>query len=328
MPGYTFVPIQKDMSALKDIVDGHKKKGTYAGSEENWDKEVISYLKKHCANAEKQAEAHLEYVLERRNRCKGLIEGIEARLKNKNRGDADYDWIAKQPAEIARLAKEIADDGGALVDALIEYRGGWPATAKETLSEKAQDLVQPFKDTRQKGINERDKTAVGYRERCKEYVTRATEFAKLAAQLQKKGDVNVGEFREDVAEIKKKMKDGGDAILKLIDQKKGTVTTVIAFGARDPKKDPVKPDELKVADGLVLHYAAAAKEARGSVKTLKVLLNGLETRGNAAGPGWKEEALKAVKNAKDEFKKAEEASETITENEAKLKKILEKLKKK
>ncbi len=98
-----------------------------------------------------------------------------------------------------KLAKEIADDGSALVDALIEYRGGWPATVKETLSEKAQGLVQPFVDTRMKGINERDKTAVGYRERCKEYVTRATEFAKLAAQLRKKGDVDVAAFKEDIS---------------------------------------------------------------------------------------------------------------------------------
>ena len=277
---------------------------------------------------EKHAEAHLKYVLERRDTCKGIIEGIETRLKNKNRSDADYDWIARQPAEIAKLAKEIADDGGALVDALIEYRGGWPATVKETLSEKAQDLVQPFVDTRMKGINERDKTAVGYRERCKEYVTRATEFAKLAAQLRKKGDVDVADFKEDIAEIKKKMTDGGNAILELIHKRESQFKTVTAFGSRDRKTNPLKPDELKVAEGMVSHYAAAAKEARGSLKTLKVLLNGLETRGNAAGPGWKDEALKAVKNAKDEFKKAETAAKTLTDNEENLKKILEKLKKK
>ncbi len=127
------------------------------------------------------------------------------------------------------------------------------------------------------------------------------------------------------------MTDGGNAILELI-HSGARISIQDGYRLRIPgtaRRTHSSPTSLKVAEGMVSHSRGRSQGgARGSLKTLKVLLNGLETRGNAAGPGWKDEALKAVKNAKDEFKKAETAAKTLTDNEENLKKILEKLKKK
>ncbi len=79
MPGYTLVPIQKDMTTLKGIVENHKKNRHVRWQQRTiLDKEVINQLKQlFSANAPKSMrEAHLKlHVLERRDTCKGNHRG-------------------------------------------------------------------------------------------------------------------------------------------------------------------------------------------------------------------------------------------------------------
>jgi hypothetical protein len=71
----------------------------------------------------------------------------------------------------------------------------------------------------------------------------------------------------------------------------------------------------------MLDIVATAKTARGQLKTLNVLFEGLEKRGKAAGPGWKDMAANAVSEAKKPLKEAESASKAFDADEDKCLKI-------
>jgi hypothetical protein len=183
-------------------------------------------------------------------------------------------------------------------------------------------MLQPFVATREKGINQEDKVVIGYRKRCDEYVVRAQEFAKQAVQRQKKGAVDVGEFNQDASDIKQKMVDGNQ---KIEDdrQKKHRLFTFFEDCA---KKKTWTDEEKKQAGQYFPQIQAIAKEARGTVKTLTLLLDGLEARGKMAGPGWKDIAAQAVKDAKADHKKAVASAEALTKEEEACAKTFKKMK--
>jgi len=318
MPNYKLVPIQGELDAVFDGIQKAKNVNRYDAKKDQWNQAVLFVLKKQCKLAEDHRKAHAEYVMERRNKCKGIVDDMEVQLKKKNLIAGEYAWLEKQPAVLAALATESNDDSGELTKALVQYRGGWPAKAKECLSDDAQSLVQSFRDTREDGINNEDKVLIGYRKRCDEYVTRAQEFAKQAVQRQKKGAVDVEEFNQDVAEIKQKMLDGNEKIAG--DRQKKH--RLFEFFDEVATKKTWSDAEKKQASVYFPQIESIAKEARGTVKTLTTLLDGLEARGKAAGPGWKDIAAKAVKSAKEDHAKAKASAESITEAEERYKKVM------
>jgi hypothetical protein len=321
MPNYRDIPIITQLEGLLAKINAAKDKNAYEGQKGKWDQAVVLTLKQQCTLAESYRKTHADYVMERRSKCKEIIEGMESQLKKKDLIAGEYSWLEKQPAAVAKLARESNDDSKELVDALIQYRGGWPAKARECLSDGGQDLMQPFQATREKGINQEDKIIIGYRKRCDEYVTRSEEFAKQALQRQKKGQVNVDEFNSDVADIKRKMVDATEKITQDRDKK----TRLIGLFEDWAKKKAWTDQERKDAKIYLPQIEAIAKEARGTVKTLTTLMDGLETRGKAAGPGWKDLAIKAVKDAKEDYTKAKESAEALTKTEESCKKTLQKM---
>jgi hypothetical protein len=119
------------------------------------------------------------------------------------------------------------------------------------------------------------------------------------------------------------MTDGNVKINDLMFSKRTAFTRFEDWG----KKKAWTPDEKKLAEGDMGHIAATAKEGRGVLKTLKIQLEGLEKRGKAAGPGWKDKAAKAVKGAEDDYAAAEKSSKALTDKEEMCEKVLAKMKK-
>ena len=117
--------------------------------------------------------------------------------------------------------------------------------------------------------------------------------------------------------IKQKMETGRDQIQFLHERKRQTIQNI-----KDLEKTktwtPVQTNSVK---GWLADVAANAKTARGQLKTLNILYEGLEKRGKAAGPGWKEMAAKAVSEAAKPLKKAAELSKAFDADEEKCKKI-------
>jgi len=321
MPNYKNIPIVTQLEGLLAKITTAKKANAYEGQRGKWDQAVVLTLKQYCTLAEEYRKAHADYVMERRNKCKGIVDGMETQLKKKDLIAGEYTWLEKQPAVLAQLAKESNDDSKELVTALIEYRGGWPAKARDCLSDAGQGLMQPFQATREKGINQEDKIVIGYRKRCDEYVTRSQEFAKQAVQRQKKGEVNVDEFNNDTADIKRKMVAGNEKITGDRDKKHRLITSFEEWA----KKKTWTEQEKKDATTYLPQIEAIAKEARGTVKTLTTLMDGLEARGKAAGPGWKDFAAKAVKDAKEDYANAKASAESLTKTEETCKKTLKKM---
>lgn len=323
MPSYQVVPIVANLEALAVKIRQAKTRPLYDSQKDKWDQAVILILKTYCTLAENHRKTHADYVMERRNKCKKIIDDIETQLKKKVLISGEYSWIAGQPAVLAKLAKESNDDSRELSHANVHYRSGWDITAKECLSDKGKPMLKPFVDTREKGINQEDKVVIGYRMRCGEYVVRAQEFAKLAMQRSKKGAVDVDEFMKDAKEISEKMVAGQT---KIADDRRKKHRLFTFFDECSKTKTWSDADK-KQASVYFPQIQALAKETRGSFKTLTTLLNGLEARGKAAGPGWKDIAANAVKSAKADYERTKAAAESMTKEETACEKTLEKMKK-
>lgn len=320
MPKYEVVPIAANLETLAVKIKQAKTRPLYDSQKDKWDQAVILILKQYCTMAENHRKAHVEYVMERRNKCKQIIDDIATQLKKKVLIAGEYSWIAAQPAVLAKLAKESNDDSTELSSANIQYRGGWDITAKGCLSDSGTSLLKPFTDTRQKGIDE-GKVVIGYRTRCDEYVVRAQEFAKLALQRSKSGAVDVEEFLKDAKEISQKIVAGQTKIAGDRQKKHRLITSFDDWS----KKKTWLDEEKKDAKVFFLQIQSVAKEARGSFKTLTTLLNGLEARGKAAGPGWKDIAANAVKSAKSDYERVKVAAESLTKDEAACEKTFQRM---
>ncbi len=321
MPNYKVVPIEAELQALAVKIKQAMTRPLYATTKDKWDQAVMLIVKQNCKLAEDHRKAHAAYVMERRNKCKKIVDDIETQLKKKALIAGEYSWIAGQPAVLAKLAKESNDDSNGLVSANVHYRGVWPSTARECLSEKGKPMLKPFLDTREHGINQEDKVVIGYRRRCDEYVVRAEEFAKLALQRSKKGAVDVTEFMKDAKEITEKMVAAQKTIADDRQKKHRLFTFFDGWSKTKTWSDPDK----KQAGIYLPQIRAIAKEARGSVKTLTTLLDGLEARGKAGGPGWKDMAAITVKAAKADYERAKAAAESLTKEEAACEKTLQKM---
>jgi small-conductance mechanosensitive channel len=155
------------------------------------------------------------------------------------------------------------------------------------------------------------------KKRVEEYLPRAQEFVKQGRQRMAEGGVEVASFTQDVAEIKQKMETGREAIKTLHTKKVNAIANVKAL----EKTKTWSPDQTKSAKAFLVEIVANAKNARGQLKTLDVMFEGLEKRGKAAGPGWKEMAAKAVSEASKPYKEAAAASKAFDTDEEKCKKI-------
>lgn len=129
--------------------------------------------------------------------------------------------------------------------------------------------------------------------------------------------MNVATFLADVEKIKTRMISGTTAITESHQQKSGPIANI-----KNLEKVKVwTADGSKSAKSYLTGIISQAKNARGTMKTLSVEIEGLDKRGKAAGPGWKEQAAKAVDEAKKPYKEAELASKKFDADEEKCKKI-------
>src|SRR5260370_26820563 len=108
MPGYNLVEIVTHLETLKAKTDAAKDahNSNYEGQKGKWDQAVVVTLKQDCTLAESYRKTHAQYVMERRNKCKEIMDGIEAQLKKKDLIAGEYNWIANQPTIVGQLAKE------------------------------------------------------------------------------------------------------------------------------------------------------------------------------------------------------------------------------
>lgn len=313
---YPVVTIKTDLEALRNQVNAAKQNGTYAAQRQHFDGQVAQILQRDCATAEHSIATNVQLVTAQRQLAKQSVDLVENTLKKKELTGTDVQLIEHLPGVVQQCFHRIDADGHDLMTANAEYRAGWPALARELLSPQSQGILTPYLATRQRGIDGQAAT-IALKDRVAEYVQRAPEYLKQAKQRVAKGNVEVETFNKDMEEIKKKMEDGRDAIAEL-HYKKATLIK----GIKDiDKTKPWSPDQAKMSKSRMGEIVATAKTARGQLKTLKVLFEGLEKRGKAAGPGWKDMAAKAVSEAKKPLQEAEAAAKALDADEDKCLKI-------
>jgi predicted transcriptional regulator len=305
---YVFVPILADLQKLEALLKQVKSEGRYAGNEQAWDSRVIGVVQAHCKTAEKHVLDNSVLMQGVRDYAKLRIDTVEGFLKKKTLEDKEVQVIELTAQSVAKKVADAIADDGELTKACVEYRGGWPATARGLLSNPK--LLEPFLATRENGIN-LGKQVVTLKHRSEEYAVRLQEMSKLAKQRQKQGAVDVAEFTKDIDEIESKLKTMKDEVVDLHFKQQRAVA---AF-AKWKKQKAWTPEEIKEARQRHPGLVAAAKEARGRLKTMTVLFEGLEERGKAAGPGWKDRALAAVKTAKPHLAGAESECKTFDSEE-------------
>ena len=313
---YTVVPIETKLQALRGQVENAKSTGAYDGHEQPWDELVAKLLTTECRVGEHNVKTNAEFIENQRNLAKLRMDSVEQLLKKNELSDLEHKMIEETPAHIRQCLSRINGDLQDLVTANLQYRGGWPALSRDLLSPARKGIVEPFVTARSQQIDGQA-AVMAKKKRCEEYVERAVEFAKQAQQRKNRGKVDVDSFNVDVQKIKQSMVTGKAAISELHVKKARAIESVKAL----EKKKVWTPDDSKSAKSWLAEIAANAKNARGNLKTLTVAIEGLEKRGKAAGPGWKDLAAKAVDEAKKPYKEAFTASKNFEADEEKCKKI-------
>jgi hypothetical protein len=288
----------------------------YKGQEQHWDDLIAKVLTEQCAIGEKNVRSSSEFIERQGASAKQRMDEIEQLLKNKNLSETDHKMIQETPAFLQQCVFRISEDLQDLVTANIQYRGSWPANSRELLSPTRQVIVEPYVNSRMQQIDGQG-AVMAKKKRCEEYILRAVELAKQAAQKKEQGGVDVATFNVDMEEIKNHMT-SGKAAIEANHFKKARAIQYL----KDLEKTKVwTPEQSKSTKSWLAEITSNAKNARGSLKTLSVEIEGLEKRGKAAGPGWKEQAAKAVTEARKLYNQAELASKKFGEDEEKCKKI-------
>ncbi len=313
---YKVVTIETHLTALGVQIADAKQKGTYAGQEKHWDDEVAKILKADCPICEHNVNTSNEFIENQRTSAQSIMNEVEKTLAQKELAPTDYQLIEQRPVAIQQCVTRISDDLKDLMTANLQYRAGWPALARGALSDAGKGIVDPFVATRAQQINGQA-AIMAKKQRVGQYLLRVQEFVKQAAQRKGKGAVDVTSFTDDIKEITNKMTAGASEIKELQVKKHTVIENLKTLG----KKKPWTPVDLQTAKSSMGEISANAKNARGKLKTLDILLDGLEKRGKAAGPGWKDQALKAVEGAKKPYKEAVTASKAFDDDEAKCLKI-------
>lgn len=322
---YNKVNISTNLHQIENTVKQAKSGGQYDGNEATFDNQIIRSVDTDQKIAEGYIESNAQLVQGKAVKCKERIAVIENLAKQKSVTEEDVKLAKLSTETIIKYAGEIHDDNKDLNNALkSEYRGGWPAIAKSILHDKAK--IEPFMAIRLKGINT-GKNIPALTARCDQYVKRAKEFLKQIVQTQKAGGVEVAQFQKDCDDILGKMtKKKGQ--IEALQQKVNSHFDFFLKTLKKKKDKDLEKSDYDNGSSRIADVNARAKEARGIFKTMTVQYDGLKKRAKAAGPGWKEPALRAVKNAKTEFDAAEKVMNKFNDDEKECVKLLEKVKKK
>jgi hypothetical protein len=312
---YPVVPIQSELQALDLQVKDAKQKNTYGAQQQHFDGEVQKVLAKWCPIAEHSVNNNFTLIRNLHEQAKQAVDLAEKTLKKKDFDKDDLSLVEHLPVTVQQCMNRINTDLQDLVTGNLEYRGGWPALAKSAAPQLT-GLVDQYVGNRAKQIDAQP-GIMALKKRIEEYLPRAQEFVKQGRQHMAEGGVEVQSFQQDVAEIKQKMEAGRDAIRTLHAKKNTAIANVKAI----EKTKTWSADQLKSGKSYLVEIVANAKTARGQMKTLDIMFEGLEKRGKAAGPGWKEMASKAVTEASKPYKEAGTASKAFDSDEEKCKKI-------
>jgi hypothetical protein len=312
---YTVVTMETELKALEDQVKDAKQKNTYTNQQQHFDAEVQKVMTKWCPIAEHSVKTNFDLTTTVHEQAKQAVDLAEKTLKKKDLNNDDLKLIEHLPVTIQQYITRLSGDGADLMTGNLQYRGGWPAIAKQA-SPQSTPIVDQWVGKRAKLIDQQP-TIVALKKRVEEYLPRAQEFVKQAKQRMSQGGVAPEEFWEDVKDIKQKMEAGKTAIESLRQKKSNQIQTLKNMD----KTKTWSPVEAKTAKSILVDIMASAKSARGQLKTLDVLYEGLEKRGKAAGPGWKEMAAKAVSEASKPYKAAADESKALDSDETKCVKI-------
>ena len=104
---------------------------------------------------EHNVQTNSELITNLRNSAKQSVDIVENTLKKKELNNEDMQLIEHLPVIVQQCATRISADLEDLMRANLEYRGGWPASARDLLSPQAKSIVDPYVANRQKQIDAR-----------------------------------------------------------------------------------------------------------------------------------------------------------------------------
>ena len=323
MTVYTKITLQQDLEAIRNQVRSARKDGSYNGVKAKLDKTTLQTIEEGMKDAQANTIRHAQDVEAIRVKCKSKIDWAETQLKAKSLEAKDYTAMKTNLALVKKYVDDLHDLRREFAEAMAAgFRGGWPAVAKECLS----DDTPYVEDNRRKVMIDLDNKVSTASKRCDEYLPRAVEYLKQTIQREKGGAVEIEEFRQDVADHLKTMTGHKDFVAEKINQMK---THVSAFEGLEKKKEKdYSAEDVKMFSSRIAVLERAAKECRGRVKTATIEHDGLETRAKASGPGWKDMALQAVKDSEKIFKELNKLSDGLTSDTESAAKLLAKVEKK
>jgi hypothetical protein len=261
---YPFVDFNTNAANLKKDIDAAKAKNAYAGKEASWDQTVLKAVALQVNAALKITDDYAKKVAEHHQACKKALDEMEAPIKKKGKAltDADRKVIATSGRFIVTAEEQIRTINADMFSALSEFRAGWPDTYRALLSKPAQ--IEPFKAARLKSIDDGKKVDT-LKKRLAEYVARAGELLKLAAQAGAAGSTLAGQTAAAAAALVKEVK----ALKDEFDTYAQKASNSLQQIADLPPKQKVDPKLVGMNQSRMVNGQAEAKNARGQQKTLE-----------------------------------------------------------
>jgi hypothetical protein len=323
MTVYKKITLEQDLVVIGNRVRAARKDGSYAGLKARFDKDVLQTIEDGMQDAQANTVRHAQDVEAIRLKCKGKVDWAETQLKAKTLDAKEYTAIKTNLALVKKYVDELHELRREFAEAMAAgFRGGWPAIAKECLS----DDTPYVENSKRKLMIDLDNKVSTMAKRCEEYVPRAAEYLKQTIQREKGGAVEIDEFRNDVETHLQTMTGHRDFVADKIRQMHTHVTAFEGLGKK--KEKDYTADDVKFFSSRMAVLERAAKEGRGRLKTATIEHEGLERRAKSAGPGWKDSALQAVKDSDKVFKEIKKLSEELTGSEESARKLLTKVEKK
>jgi hypothetical protein len=254
--------------------------------------------------------------------AKKTMDEMEALIKKKGKklSPSDVKIIETGVRTLERCAETMSDTSQDAMSALIEWRGGWPATYKELFSDPK--MIDPFIARRKASIDENTVKEAG-RKRVTEYVVRAKDLQKQAQQTLTRGGAlahdeanEVLSFKKDVTDLSKKL---NDSVQKLANSFKPVLDL-------NPKQK-LTPQNQKMYDEIIKSAQLKTKEVRGTLKTLTIKVSAFKKTASTFQDAAKKQAASAYADAAKLLKKGEDDEKKVAANEAKAIKHLTAIKK-
>lgn len=322
MPNYRVITLADELLKMEKEIEAERAAGQYEGNKDTWDKEILREVAFALTDVEANLEMHTGYVAAIRLDCKGTFERWAERVRQPARlQQADIGAVAGDCKRLLLAVKEAHAAQDAVGAAMRQFREeGWVHSATAGLSDP--DKLAPYRGGRKMAI-ERNKADLALIARCEEYARRVAEFAKQVVQAVRQGAVEVAEYKAEIAALGGRIAAGKKEIDDGYVKAKGTLERLEQIAKKSEKA--YSQEDLAAVRLLFPNVAPMAKTARGRLKTLRIEMDGLELRAGRAGPGWKEEGLKAVKDAAALFKEAADLVALFNRREAKVAEVAAKV---